>query len=124
MITQTQIAMLKQEPDEGYDWLYREDTQNGDVTRIYSKSVWLGINDREWNQCTQAEYEDWQVTHPNPTEVRSTEQQVVELIRQRYTANQEYAILRRRDTEPAAFEEYYAYVEECIATIKGAQDNS
>lgn len=40
------------------------------------------------------------------------------LIRERYSLNDELAILRQRDTKPEEFEEYNAYVEECKATAK------
>ena len=44
---------------------------------------------------------------------------VVELIRQRYSINDELAILRQRDTKPTEFDEYNAYVEKCKAEAKG-----
>ena len=43
---------------------------------------------------------------------------VVELIRQRYSINDELAILRQRDEKPTEFNEYNAYVEECKAEAK------
>lgn len=46
------------------------------------------------------------------------EDKVVELIRERYTLNQELAILRQRESKPDEFEEYNAYVEECKATAR------
>ena len=46
------------------------------------------------------------------------EERVVELIRQRYTVNQELAILRQRDTKADEFGEYNSYVEECKATAR------
>jgi hypothetical protein len=43
---------------------------------------------------------------------------VVEKIREKYSLNEELAILRQRDTKPAEFEEYNAYVEKCKAEVK------
>ena len=46
------------------------------------------------------------------------EREVIKLIRQRYTINQELAILRQRDTKPTEFEEYNAYAEECKRMVR------
>ena len=46
------------------------------------------------------------------------EERVVELIRQRYSINQELAILRQRDSKAEEFGEYNSYVEECKATAR------
>lgn len=43
---------------------------------------------------------------------------VVELIRRRYDADDETAILRQRDTKPEEFAEYNAYAEQCKAEVK------
>lgn len=45
-------------------------------------------------------------------------QMVVKRIRERYSQDDELAILRRRDTRPKEFEEYDAYVEECKAEVR------
>ena len=39
-------------------------------------------------------------------------------IREKYTINDELAILRQRDTKPDEFAEYNAYVERCKAELK------
>lgn len=46
------------------------------------------------------------------------EEQVVALIRERYSADDELALLRQRDTKPEEFEQYFNYCEECKSTIK------
>lgn len=46
------------------------------------------------------------------------EQLVVSKIRERYTIDQELAILRQRDTKPQEFAEYDAYVEQCKTDAK------
>lgn len=43
---------------------------------------------------------------------------IINLIRQKYTIDQELAILRQRDTKPAEFNEYNIYVEQCKANAK------
>lgn len=45
----------------------------------------------------------------------SVEELVEAKIRERYTINKEFQINRKRDTDKAAFDAYYEYVEECIA---------
>ena len=46
------------------------------------------------------------------------ESEIVRRIRKKYSVNQELAVLRQRDTKPAEFEEYNAYVEKCKAEAK------
>lgn len=46
------------------------------------------------------------------------ETEIIRRIRQRYSLNQELAILRQRDTKPAEFAEYNAFVEQCKADVK------
>ena len=43
---------------------------------------------------------------------------VVKLIRERYTLNQELAILRQRDEKPSEFETYNLYAENCKEQAK------
>lgn len=43
---------------------------------------------------------------------------VVNLIREKYSANNEFAILRQSETKPFEFEEYNAYCEECKAKAR------
>ena len=43
---------------------------------------------------------------------------VVELIRQRYSIDEEIAILRQRDTKPEEFAAYNTYAEECKAEAR------
>lgn len=38
---------------------------------------------------------------------------VVELIRQKYSINDEISILRQRDEKPSEYQEYFEYCEEC-----------
>lgn len=65
--------------------------------------------------------EGWQeYTLPTPTPYIPTyEEKVVQLIRERYTIDDEFAILRQRDEKPQEFAEYFAYCEECKKQAKG-----
>lgn len=46
------------------------------------------------------------------------EQYIVYLIRKRYTQNDEFAILRQKDTKPDEYAEYDSYCEQCKAQAK------
>ena len=46
------------------------------------------------------------------------EDTIIRKIRRRYTVNQELAILRQRDTKPAEFGAYNAYVEQCKREVR------
>jgi hypothetical protein len=46
------------------------------------------------------------------------ESMVIRKIRQKYSVNQELAILRQRDTKTAEFAAYNEYVERCKAEVK------
>ena len=50
-----------------------------------------------------------------PTFDELYKQKIVELVRAKYDADDEFAILRQKDTKPEQFEEYNAYVEDCKA---------
>ena len=50
--------------------------------------------------------------------VPTYEERVEQLIREKYSINQELAILRQRETKPIEFEEYFAYCEECKTLVK------
>lgn len=43
---------------------------------------------------------------------------VIELIRQRYSLDEELAIQRQRDMKPAEFQEYFDFCEECKQQAK------
>lgn len=70
------------------------------------------------------EYEDIQVYIPYTAEElaerkqRKYEDRVVELLRKKYTLNQELAILRQRDEKPEEYKAYHDYAEQCKATAK------
>ena len=53
----------EQTPSAGFDWLYRD---FGKDNRVFSKLVYLGVNDTQWDECTQTEREEWGREHPQP----------------------------------------------------------
>lgn len=48
----------------------------------------------------------------------SYDEAVNDEIRKRYSASQEFAILRQKDEKPEEYAKYYAYCEECKAYAK------
>lgn len=64
-------------------------------------------------------YEIREVKIPKPIPYIPTyEEIVVQLIREKYTIDDELAILRQRDSKPEEFAEYNAYCEECKTKAK------
>ena len=61
-------------------------------------------------EAEQAEKEYWQFI--------SYEDAVNNEIRKRYSASQEFAILRQKEEKPQEYREYYDYCEECKAYVK------
>ncbi len=58
------------------------------------------------------------VEEEQPIPEMTYEQQVVAKIRERYSVDDELAILRQRDTKPDEFEAYNAYAEACKMSVK------
>ena len=54
--------LRKQTPSAGFDWLYKDFEENN---RVFSKLVYLGVNDTPWDECTNKEKEQWEEEH-NP----------------------------------------------------------
>lgn len=65
----------------------------------------------------------WTEYTPQP-HIPSYEDRVVELIRQQYTLDAEFAILRQRDTKPEEFAKYNEYCEKCKQTARNEQNNA
>ena len=60
----------------------------------------------------------------NPYEGYTYEELVGMFIRERYSDNDEFAILRQRDAKPEEYEAYNAYCEECKAIAKAIIANA
>ena len=58
------------------------------------------------------------IEEEQPIPEMTYEEQVVAKIRERYSINDELALLRQKDTKTAEFQAYYQYVEECKSNIK------
>jgi hypothetical protein len=48
---------------------------------------------------------------------------IIKKIREKYSLNQELAILRQRDTKPEEFAIYNDYVEQCKAIVKAEMED-
>ena len=55
--------MRKQEPITPENWLYRDLSEDN---RVFSKVVYLGKNDTEWDECTNEAKLQWEAEHPVP----------------------------------------------------------
>lgn len=62
-----------------------------------------------WEEYTPEPSEEYQPTY---------EERVVELIRQRYSIDDEIAILRQKETKADEYAAWYAYCEQCKAEAK------
>lgn len=58
------------------------------------------------------------VEEEQPIPEMTYEQQVVAKIRERYSVDDELAMLRQRDTKPDEFDAYNAYAEACKMSVK------
>ena len=82
--------------------------------RIFDGKVYRDMTPEEeaiaQEECRKVEAEYWLNT-PYDELVDSE-------IRKRYSASQEFAILRQKDEKPEEYAEYYAYCEECKTYVK------
>lgn len=81
--------------------------------------------DDKYSDCTSADFNEdltFNVEKYNARKQKENEAKYEELIvskiRQRYSVNQELAILRQKDTKPIEYQEYFDYVEQCKAEAK------
>lgn len=88
------------------------------MTRQLSEnSVWIGIPTTE--QLTEWGYVEHVEPVVTPTPYLPTYNElVVQKIRERYTTDDELALLRQRDTKPDEFAEYNTYCEACKAAAR------
>lgn len=61
------MALRIQTPTTPENWLYRDLSEEN---RVFSKKVYLGKNDTEWDECTNEDKLQWETEHPieEPTE--------------------------------------------------------
>ena len=77
------------------------------------------------NQLKEAGWEIKEIEDPVPEPapepvpyIPTYEEKVVQYIRERYSTDDELALLRQRDSKPDEFEEYNEYCEECKRRAK------
>lgn len=58
----TEFTTRVQTPDEGFDWLYKD--QEGEP-RMFRHEVGLPPEAEPWGQCTDAEKVAWEQEHPD-----------------------------------------------------------
>ena len=80
---------------------------------IELNGIWIS-NPTE-DQIAEAGWEQYSppTTSSNQVEEPSYEELVNEFIRERYSASDEFAVIRQKDEKPEEFEAYYTYCEEC-----------
>lgn len=89
---------------------YIKDGQISECKVIQLNNKWIS-NPRQ-EQILEAGWEVY--TPPTPTPYEPTyEEKVVNAIRERYSIDDELAILRQRDSKPQEFAEYNEFCEEC-----------
>ncbi len=81
--------------------------------------------DAEYSDCIASDFNDDLTFSTNKYNARKLkqkqavyEEKIVAKIRQKYSVNQELALLRQLSTKPEEFAEYSAYVENCKAEVK------
>ena len=89
--------------------------------RVFFNGI-LQVGDKQIINPTEEQIlnDGWIVYVQEPVEpyVPTYEECVEQLIREKYSINQELAIQRQRDTKPSEFEEYFAFCEECKTMAK------
>ena len=67
----TEFTTRVQTPDEGFDWLYKD---QADEPRMFRHEVGLPPEAEPWGQCTDKEKREWEDAHkpeepePDPSE--------------------------------------------------------
>lgn len=89
--------------------------------RVFFNGI-LQVGDKQIINPTEEQIlnDGWLVYVQEPVEPYEPtyEERVVQLIREKYSINQELAIQRQSETKPDEFAEYFAYCEECKALAK------
>ena len=57
------MGLRIQTPTTPENWLYRDLSEDN---RVFSKKVYLGKNDTEWDECTNEDKLQWEAEHPVP----------------------------------------------------------
>lgn len=98
-------------------------TTNGE-TEFFREPLIVG--DRQIFNPTEEQIKaaGWEEYTPEPSEEYhpTYEERVVELIRQRYTIDDEIAILRQKDTKQDEYQAWYDFCEECKRRAKETEN--
>lgn len=86
-------------------------------TKVEIEDKYADCINKDFNEDLTFSVEKYNARKQKENEI-DVENKIVSRIRQKYTINQELAILRQRDTKPEKYQEYYDYVEQCKAEIK------
>lgn len=65
------MNIRKQTPINPDNWLYQDQAED---KRVFAKFVFLGVDAKEWEECTDAEKVQWEIDHPEPELVEEEEQ--------------------------------------------------
>lgn len=97
-------------------YYYKSKDGNGflNLKKLLTDENYIEITEEEFNEKSQLI--EWEV--PVITQQQKYENRVVELLRKKYSLNQELAILRQRDEKPEEYATYDAYAEECKTQAK------
>lgn len=112
---------------EKYDYLIAENIM--EVTDTWTETV-EDYNDaneiikkqieksRTYTTCNlKAEFNKLSFQASNPIKEIERSNKIVNLIRKKYSIDEELAILRQKESKPEKYLEYYNYVEECVKTV-------
>lgn len=88
--------------------------------QVYINGEW--VHSPTDNQLLQVGYELREILYCPVDYIPSYEEEVTSLIRTKYSADEEFAILRQRDRKPLEFAEYDAYCEECKNKVKSKRN--
>jgi hypothetical protein len=73
---------------------------------------------RTYTTCNlKAEFSKLSFQASNPIKEIERSNKIVNLIRKKYSIDEELAILRQKESKPEKYFEYYNYVEECVKTV-------
>lgn len=91
-----------------------------DIKDRYEKNEPISIKLKETKVFTDGKTRELEKHYIYEVEVKPKymKDNIVKLIRNKYSINDELAILRQRDTKPSEFEEYFNYVESCKKSLK------
>lgn len=108
------ISENKESHIETYDWY----VENG-FTKVELDDKYKDCDYFDFNEDLTFSIEKYNARKQKENEV-NYENKIMSLIRQKYSINQELAILRQRDTKPIEYQEYFDYVELCKQEAKNA----